>query len=233
MSADINESKDLVAISSGVNINIGTLNERTILTMLKAAKCANKKRVPVILDSVGYGASKLRVQAVDDMLKKVKFDLIKGNISEIKAMSNRSGFTKGVDALDVDKITKENLQSAINFSKDLSNKLNAIIAISGEIDLITDGKNVGLVYNGVKTMSSITGTGCMLSAILAAFLSICEDKFQATLAAFCMIGIAGERAELKILKQNTGNSSFRNYLIDEIYLMDSSDLTQRAKYEIL
>lgn len=233
MSDDINEVEEITAISSALNINIGTLNGRTVEAMFKAGKKANAIGIPVILDPVGAGASTLRNRTCGELLDNVKFTVIRGNISEIKALALGSGSTKGVDADESDKINDENLDSVIAFIKKFAVKTNAVIAVSGATDIITDGKNVALVKNGHKMMADITGSGCMLSAILGAFVGANENIFDAVVTAMCYYGYAGELAYIRTSENNGGNSTFRNNLIDMIYLLKAEDLTERAKYEIL
>ena len=100
-----------------MNINIGTLNSRTIASMLIAGKRANELNHPVVLDPVGAGASKLRTETAMQLLEEVKFTVIRGNISEIKTLASGSGTTKGVDADVADKVTEENLDDMVAFAK--------------------------------------------------------------------------------------------------------------------
>ena len=104
MADDENEVEEITTICGGLNINIGTLNKRTIASMLKAGKKANELNHPVVLDPVGAGASALRTETATNLLEEVKFSVIRGNISEIKTLALGSGTTKGVDADVADKV---------------------------------------------------------------------------------------------------------------------------------
>ena len=164
MADDINEVEEITSICNGLNINIGTLNSRTINSMHKAGWMANRLSHAVLLDPVGVGASELRTRTAVELVKNIKFDVIRGNISEIKTLANGSGSTRGVDADIRDSITEENLTEYVKFAKQLSKNMDAIIAISGVIDIVADSKDAYVIYNGHKIMSKITGSGCMLSA---------------------------------------------------------------------
>ncbi len=228
MADDIGEVEEITSVCSGLNINIGTLNERTIRSMLTAGKKANEMGHPVILDPVGAGASSLRTNTAYTLLEEVKFSIIRGNISEIKTLALGGGTTKGVDADVADRVTDETLDSVIAFAKEFSKKTGAVIVITGVIDIVADAQKAYVIRNGVPVMSQITGSGCMLTAMTAAYITA---NPQAA-AAVCAMGLCGEKAYEVMKKNNAGNSSFRNYLIDEIYKLDGAALKEGAKYEI-
>lgn len=216
----------------GLNINIGTLNSRTIESMILAGKKANELGHPVVLDPVGAGASALRTNTANRLLEEVKFTVIRGNISEIKTLAGASASTQGVDANVADKITDDHLDSAIAFAKAFSKKAGAVIAITGAIDLVCNSEKAYIIRNGHPMMSSVTGTGCQLSAMTAAYITANpEDALGATAAAVCAMGLAGEIAHNR-LSGLDGNSSYRNYMIDAIYQMTPEQLEEGAKYEV-
>ncbi|WP_027729102.1 hydroxyethylthiazole kinase [Treponema sp. C6A8] len=232
MSDDEGEVEEITSICGGLNINIGTLNKNTIPSMFLAGLKANQLGHKVLLDPVGAGASKLRTQTAIDLLKKVKFDVIRGNISEIKTLALGSGTTKGVDADVSDAVTEENLEKSISFAKDFAGKMNCVVAITGKIDLVADAKNCYVIRNGRAEMGKITGTGCQLSGMTAAFITANPDNIlEATAAAVCAMGLAGEIGWSK-MQAGDGNSTYRNRIIDAIYNMDGAELEKGAKYEI-
>lgn len=232
MSDDKDEVKEITTICSGLNINIGTLNSRTIESMLIAGKQSNALNHPVVLDPVGAGASKLRTETALKLLDEVKFTVIRGNISEIKTLALGSGTTKGVDADIVDQVTQDNLDEVIAFAKEFSKKTGAIIAITGAIDIVADGDKAYIIYNGHPMMSSITGTGCQLSAMSASFVTANPDHpLEAVASAVCAMGYAGEIAYARLTEMD-GNSTYRNYIIDAIYNMTPRMLKEGAKYEV-
>ena len=231
MSDAIDEVSEITSICGGLNINIGTLNERTIPSMLKAGKTANELNHPVVLDPVGAGASELRTNTALEIVDKIKLAVIKGNISEIKTLTYGNGTTKGVDADVADKITKDNLLEAVEFAKSYAKKTGAVIAITGAIDIVADSTKAYCIYNGHPDMSSITGTGCQLSALIAAYITANPDNIlKATAAAVCAMGLCGEIAR-KRMTAGDGNSSYRNYIIDAMYNIDGKILEEGSRYD--
>ncbi|NLY78280.1 MAG: hydroxyethylthiazole kinase [Tissierellia bacterium] len=233
MADDLKEVEEITSICNATYINIGTLNERTVESMIKAGKIANSLNHPVILDPVGAGASKFRTDTTYRLLDEIKFSVIRGNISEIKTIYTGSGKTKGVDADVSDRITEETLDEAVLFAKNMSKKLNSVIAITGAIDIVADENKAYVIRNGHPMMSKITGTGCMLSGIIAAFVAAnMENKTEAVTAAITIMGLSGELGYKKIEENNEGTSSFRTYLIDGISKMDIDTLKGGMKVEI-
>ena len=232
MADDKEEVAEITTICSGLNINIGTLNSRTIASMLIAGKRANELNHPVVLDPVGAGASKLRTETAMQLLQEVKFSVIRGNISEIKTLASGSGTTKGVDADVADKVTEDNLDDVIAFANAFAKKTGAVIAITGAIDIVADSEKAYCIRNGHPMMSSITGTGCQLSAMTAAFVTANPNQLlEATAAAVSAMGYAGEVAYSRLTEMD-GNATYRNYIIDAIYNMTPEMLKKGAKYEV-
>lgn len=229
MADDPQEAAEISALCGGTNINIGTLNQRTIPSMLLAGKQANALGHPVVLDPVGAGASKLRTDTARKLLEEVRFSVIRGNVSEIKTLANGQGTTKGVDADVADKVTEENLAKMAAFAKEFSRRTGAVVAMSGAIDIVADGEKAYCIYNGHADMGSITGTGCQLSALTAAYITANPDNIlEAAAAAVCAMGVCGELAHER-LGPLDGNSSYRNYIIDAVYNLDGGTLDSRAK----
>ena len=137
MSDEPEDVEDITAICGGLNINIGTLNQRSIEAMSRAGKKAASLGHVILLDPVGAGASALRTNTAVNLMKEIPFTVIRGNISEIKTLALGSGTTKGVDADVADAVTEENLDTAVSFVKDFSQKAHAIIAVTGAIDLVS------------------------------------------------------------------------------------------------
>ena len=232
MADDKEEVAEITTICNGLNINIGTLNNRTIESMLIAGKKANELGHPIVLDPVGAGASKLRTDTAMNLLEEVKFTVIRGNISEIKTLAFGNGTTKGVDADVADKVTEENLEEVTAFAKAFAKKTSAVIAITGAIDIVADEEQAYCIRNGHPMMSSITGTGCQLSAMTAAFVTANpKHPLEAAATAVCVMGLAGEIAYQR-LSDLDGNSTYRNYIIDAVYRMTPEELEAGAKYEV-
>lgn len=232
MSDDEGDAPDITSICGGLNINIGTLNKNTIPSMYLAGKKANELGHVVLLDPVGAGASKLRTDTAVGLMKEIRFDVIRGNISEIKTLAYGSGSTKGVDADVADAVTEDTLDNAVTFVKKLSAETGSIIAVTGAIDLVADGEKCYVIRNGRSEMGKITGTGCQLSGMMTAYVVANQDnKLEAAAAAVMVMGLAGEIG-YSHLQAFEGNSTYRNRIIDAIYNMDGDTLEQGAKFEI-
>lgn len=158
MSDDAGEVEDITSICAGLCINIGTLNQNTIPSMLLAGRRAEALGHKTVLDPVGAGASRLRTETALRLSEQVRFDVIRGNISEVKALALGSGGTKGVDADVADAVTEDTLDSAVSFVQAFSRKTGSVIAVTGAIDLVADGKRCAVIRNGRPEMGRITGT---------------------------------------------------------------------------
>jgi len=232
MSDEPDDVVDITSICGGLNINIGTLNKRSIEAMYLAGARANELGHAVLLDPVGAGASKLRTDTATGLMEKVKFDVIRGNISEIKALALGSETTRGVDADVADAVTDEWLDSAVEFAKSLAQKTGSIIAITGAIDLVADNITCYVIRNGRPEMGRITGTGCQLSALITAFIVANPDsRLEAAAAAVSAMGLAGEIG-WEHMKPEDGNSTYRNRIIDAMFHMTGEVLDEGARFEI-
>ena len=232
MSDDADDVEDITSICGGLNINIGTLNKNTIPSMFLAGRKANELGHIVLLDPVGAGASRLRTDTANRLMREVRFDAVRGNISEIKTLCTGSGTTKGVDADAVDAVTEANLDDGVALVKAFAKQTGCIIAVTGAIDLVSDGERCWCIRNGRPEMSRITGTGCQLSALTTAFLVANPgQKLEAAAAAVCTMGLAGEIAWAN-MQPGDGNSTYRSRIIDAIFNMTGDTLEKGAKYEL-
>jgi hydroxyethylthiazole kinase len=226
MADAIGEAADIAAIAQAVVLNMGTLNERTIPSMIAAGKSANAKGIPVVFDPVGAGASKLRNDTAASVISAVKLSVIRGNISEIKFVAGLSSRTKGVDASDSD---IAGAGSAGLTAQALAQKLGCVVVISGAVDTISDGAKIVFVENGHTMLGNLTGTGCMCSSLIGSFCGAAPDKpFVAATAAMLCMGIAGELAYEN--SGQRGNGSFRILLHDAVSRMDAATLEKMARY---
>ena len=232
MADEPSDAREITKICGGLNVNIGTLNKRTIKAMFASAKNAAALGHKLLLDPVGAGASALRTNTALRLLKKFQFDVVRGNISEIKTLALGSGTTKGVDADIADSVTEGNLEKSVAFAKDFAARNNCVVAITGAIDLVADDGKCYVIRNGRAEMSRITGTGCQLSAVTAAFAVANPDNvLEAAAAAVCSMGLAGELAWER-MQEGDGNSTYRNRIIDALFNMTGDELEKGAKYEI-
>ena len=224
MADDVGEVEEVVSISSALVINIGTLNQRTVDSMIRAGKKANKLHIPVVLDPVGAGASTLRNETTQKILSEIKIDVIRGNLSEISFIAGLSVSTKGVDTSKAD---EKNDAEAI--AKSVANKYSCVVGITGEVDVISDGIRIVKITNGHKLLSKVTGTGCMTSALVGSFCGITKDYYTATVTGIVVMGIAGELSFVKTREMGTG--SFHIGIIDALSNMNSTYFVERAKID--
>ena len=236
-----NENKEIgeiVNISDALVINIGTLTSSQIETMLKGAHQASKMETPIILDPVGVGVSEFRNDTTKKLITDYKIASIRGNISEIKAIAKLFGFideaniAKGVDVSDNDIITSENLKVNSKIVEITADRLNTLIIASGPIDILSNGKTTVAIKGGDEMMSRITGSGCMLTSIIGSCIGA-TNPFDGGLLGILAMNRAGEIAKSKVEDNNLGSGSFRTFLIDALYNIDSKDLIKTSKIEIL
>lgn len=230
MADDRDDAPEITSICNVLNINIGTLNQRTIDTMAVCGQKSKELGHKVVLDPVGAGASTLRTNTALAILSQVHPDVVRGNVSEIKTLYFGEGSTSGVDAADIDKVGEKNLLEAVAFARDFAKKFGCVAAITGAIDIVSDADTSIIIRNGDAMMSTVTGTGCMLSALTAAYIAASDNTLEATASAVAAMGLSGELAKSRMSALD-GNSSYRNYLIDAVYNLDAAALASGAKYE--
>lgn len=234
MSDEPADVEDITSICGALDVNIGTLNERTIQAMALASARAQELGHPIVLDPVGAGASRLRTNTAATLLDQRAITCVRANMSEVKALASGAAATRGVDAAPGDAVTYENLDAMAAYTRDFSRACGAIVAVSGAIDLVSDAEHTYVVSNGHRLMAGITGSGCMLSAVTAAYLAANpDDRLGAVAAAFAMFGLAGKLAAERAENEGVGNATFSNYLIDAVGAMDADTLNRGALYELL
>ena len=227
MADDPEEVEEITALCAGLCLNIGTLNARTIPSMLSAGKRARALGHPVVLDPVGAGASRLRTATALRILDEVRPTVIRGNISEVRTLAVGSGTTQGVDADVADAVTEGNLAATADFLRAFAARAEAIVVVTGDIDLVTDGVTVYAVRNGRAEMGQVTGTGCQLSALLAAALAVEPLGLLVAVAeTVALMGVAGETAWAQ-MGERDGNATYRTRIIDAIYRMTGEELAAR------
>lgn len=230
MADDAGEVEDILSICDSLVLNIGTLNARTIESMLIAGRKANALGKPVILDPVGNGASALRTQTTNRLLEEIRFAVIRGNISEIKVAASGLGQTRGVDANDAD---AANISTTQQIAADLARSTQAVVAITGAVDIISDGNRTYAIKNGHPLMGRITGTGCMCSCLVGSFCGLGGDYLEAAATAVTVMALAGELAQAQVEKAGLGTSSLRMGIIDTVSKMDAKTLERGMKIELL
>ncbi len=217
------EVEEMVSLAGALVLNIGTLSPSWIQAMRKAGKRANALHVPVILDPVGAGATRLRTDSARELMEAVSIQVIRGNASEILSLSEEKSAsrTKGVDSV-------HTVNQVAEMVGVLAKELETTLAVTGPIDLITDGERVCRVMNGHEMMSRITGGGCTATVMVGAFLAVCPDPLEAATTGLSYFGLAGERAAARAI----GPGSFQIALLDALYGMEEEELKAGAKIEI-
>lgn len=232
MAHDIREAAEAVCAANALVCNLGAVED--VEAMLLAGKQANQLGKPVVLDPVAAGGTTLRKEAAKRLVEEVQFAVIRGNASEIRALAGANTTGSGVDASALDVITEENLQEAIQIVRALAQRTKSVIAVSGKLDVISDGARTMVLRNGCSTMARITGSGCMLTALIGAFCgAMPQDPFTAACAAMAAMGVCGELADQRRLQNKTGNATFRTDLIDAVFNLTEEELVKGVKYEIL
>ena len=224
--------EDITSVCGGLNINIGTLHKASIEGMFRAGKKANELGRPVRRDPVGAGASALRTNTALDLMRELDRAVIRGNISEIKTLALGSGTTKGVDADVADAVTEENLDEAVEVVKRFAKETGSIIAVTGAIDLVSDGEKCYVIRNGRPARGTMPGKGCRRSGRGNAYVTANPGiRMEGAAAAVCVMGLAGETGWSR-MQEGDGNATYRNRIIDAIYNMTGEDLEKGADYEI-
>jgi hydroxyethylthiazole kinase len=212
------EVEEMVSFAGALVLNIGTLTPYWVDSMLKAGRRANELNIPVILDPVGSGATKLRTESAKQLIDEVSIKVVRGNASEVLSLAHQGSKTKGVDSI-------HTVDEAADAALTLSKELNTTLAITGKVDLITDGERIYRVSNGHDLMGYCTGTGCTATVIIGAFLAVDPDSVTATTTGLAYFGLAGEKAAIKA--QNPG--SFQIAMLDALYTIDEKQMEKGAK----
>lgn len=215
-----NEVEDIVSISSSLVLNMGTLSEKWVESMILAGIKGKSLNIPIVFDPVGIGASKYRTETALKIINEVNPNVIRGNASEILALSNSSLKTKGVDST---ADSSDALDSAINLSKKYGNT----IIVSGKVDFIVTNDVISKVNNGCHLMANVTGMGCTSTSIVGACIAVEKDTHLAATSAMIFMGISGEISE----EISNGPGSFQSNFLDSLYQIDSNKIQSRIKID--
>jgi hydroxyethylthiazole kinase len=227
------EVSDMVKIVNVLVLNIGTLDAYQVESMYIAAETAEECDIPIILDPVGAGATPYRTQVAKELISTFPIAVIKGNVGEIATLAGVEATVRGVDA--------GAFSGDPHFAaKDLAEREEVVVAITGETDVIADVRQTLLVKNGVKEMGSLSGTGCMAASLIGSCAAVTPDYIAAAATALCAFGIAGEYAahSQKIVEEKTimwahNPLSYKIKLFDTLSNLTSDMLVEDGKIEIL
>ncbi|GAB7022592.1 hydroxyethylthiazole kinase [Salidesulfovibrio brasiliensis] len=208
MTHAVEEVEELMAFSGALVINLGTVARTYAEAMPVAWAAANRNNVPVVLDPVGAGATKLRTELPAGMLAEYKPAIIRGNASEIMTLAGEAGCAKGVDST-------QGAEAAEDAAKALAKLHGCAVVVSGEVDLVTDGERVARIRGGSDMMPLVTGLGCTCSAICGAFAAVCDTPFEAGVAGMTVMAVCGKRAA----DAAKGPGTLQLNLYDELYTL--------------
>ena len=215
-----NEVEEMVSYAGALVLNIGTLTADWIESMIIAGRKASEQKTPIILDPVGSGATTLRTGSAKKIIEQTNIDVIRGNASEILSLRHKDSKTKGVDSL-------HSVEDAAETAKILAKELKTILAITGPVDLVTNGDSTLRVSNGHPLMGYVTGTGCTATVTIGAFLAIDENPVSATATALAFFGLAGEVAGEKA----SAPGSFMIEMINALYSISPEQLKDGCKIQ--
>ncbi|OMP66185.1 hydroxyethylthiazole kinase [Domibacillus epiphyticus] len=222
MADAVEEAEDMVKIAGAVLLNIGTLTAPTVEAMILAGKAANKAGVPVIFDPVGAGATPFRTESAKRILSEVQVDVLRGNAGEIAVLCGQSIQVKGVDGggnADVRTLAKE-----------AGEILGVTCVITGAEDVVYGEESLS-IQNGDPILTTVTGTGCLLGSVIAAFCAVEKNYALAAAAALAFYGTAAERAAHKSGSNRPG--TFAVEFLNELALTGKNEVRQNARIEVL
>jgi hydroxyethylthiazole kinase len=220
MAHAINEVEEMVSHAGALVLNIGTLTEEWVAAMIAAGRKAAEKKIPIVLDPVGAGATRLRTESARKILSQIHIRVLRGNASEILSLQDENSRTKGVDAV-------HGVDEAARTAGILAAELGSTLAITGPVDLITDGRYVVRVANGHPLMASVTGSGCTATAAIGAFLTVDPEPVSAAATALAFFGLAGEVAG----DSAAAPGSFMIKMLDALFTITPEQLQKGCKIE--
>ncbi len=218
MAHSSHEVAEMVAQAGALVLNIGTLDTRQVERMLLAGKKANELGVPVVLDPVGAGATKYRTKTSLKLLKELDIAVLKGNGGEIASLAGAGGQVRGVDSAGVEGKPEQIVSG-------YAGKLGMVVAMTGPVDFVSEGKRTLRIDNGHPLMGRFSGSGCMAASVVGAFAAVGRDRTNATAAALAAFAVAGEKAAVRY----TTPFGVRQAIFDELYNLTPGELSDRAK----
>jgi hydroxyethylthiazole kinase len=215
------EVEEMASVAGALVLNIGTLSEHWIEAMLRAAKAANQANVPVVLDPVGAGATRFRTDSAKRILDEAEIAVVRGNAAEVATLAGREAEIRGVESIGASDPGAELAGAA-------AAALGCVASVTGPVDHVSDGERTIAISNGDALLGTVSGTGCMSTAITGCFLAVAPDRpLEAAAEALVAFGVAGEEAAVGA----KGPGTFHAALYDALYNLDPSTLDSRAKVE--
>lgn len=218
MSHSRKETREMVAMAGALVLNIGTLDTRQVEQMLAVGRKAGKLGVPVVLDPVGAGATRFRTRTSLRLLRELDIAVLKGNGGEIASLAGAGGKVRGVDSDGVG-------GSPEQIVRDFAGRLGTVVAMTGPVDFVSDGKRTLRVDNGHPLMGRFSGSGCMAASVVGAFSAVSKDRVSTTAAALAAFGVAGEKAAVR----HTSPYGVRMAMFEELFNLTPAELSDRAR----
>jgi hydroxyethylthiazole kinase len=215
------EVEEMASVAGALVLNIGTLSEYWIESMLLAAQAANRAGVPVVLDPVGAGATRFRTETAKRILAEREIAVVRGNAAEVATLAKRQAEIRGVESIGASDSGAELAQAA-------ARELGCVAAVTGPVDHVSDGERALAVANGHELLGTVSGTGCMATAVTGCFLAVASERpLEAAAEALVAFGVAGENAA----RDAKGPGTFHAGLYDALYNLDPETLDGRARVE--
>lgn len=217
MTVSIHEASEMVEHANGLLLNMGTPTTEQVDAMIVAGKRANELNIPVVFDPVGVGATSYRNDVATKILQEVKVTVIRGNGGEIATLAKMEAEVKGVSgytSIDPKQVAKK-----------VAKMYDTIVAMTGEMDVVSDGKQSAVIKNGHCFLEKVVGTGCLLGAVVAAFLTNTNRYFESTVEALLTYAIAGEIAYVKAGEQGIG--SYQIAFLNQLHQVTHDDVLKK------
>jgi hydroxyethylthiazole kinase len=220
MAHAVEEMEEMASLANALVLNIGTLSSPWIEGMLVAGRTASRRKIPIILDPVGAGATTLRTRTAVRLLDECRVTVLRGNASEVLAVARGAGGTRGVDAA-------HEVEDAVEAARDWARTRSVVVAMTGAVDYVTDGEAVRRVHNGHPLMGRITGSGCTATTVIGAFCAVNANAVEATASALAFYGLAGEYAA----RAGSLPGTFGVGLIDMLHAVTPDQVAREARIE--
>ena len=227
------EVRGITAISAALGVTLANITDARAESLMLSGDEARKRGLRSVIDVVGVNCSPFRMELAKRFVRECRPAVIKGNLSEIRALAGASFGNCGIDTADEDQVSKDHpgsLERTGEILKNLAREAGAVVLASGITDVLTDGNVTIAVSNGVSDMARVTGTGCILNCLTAAFLSAAETPLDAAAYAVLLMGIAGETA---LPERAKGLGSYHVALIDAISALETEQLREKMKIQVL
>jgi hydroxyethylthiazole kinase len=210
------EVEEMASAAGALVLNIGTLSEHWIEAMLLAGKAAQG---PIVLDPVGAGATRYRTDTAMRLLRELDVSVVRGNAAEVATLAGREAEIRGVESIGTE-------GPAADLAREASRELGCVVSVTGPVDHVSDGHRVIAIANGHELLGTVSGTGCMSTAVTGSFLAAKPDEpLEAAAEALATFGVAGEDSA----RHAQGPGTFHAGLYDALYNLDPDTLDSRAK----